>query len=598
MAESSSSVAQRQRRANWVALRTLHQLPKLVGQTKDGHPVYEVRSVRLVLRPEASRFKRLVECSKCGDEVAGSSVTGPDALDRVPSPVICRKCVAESSRHGVWRLEESAPVPEPEVEVEEADDQADSDVEAIDRLELVEAGLDAVTVRLDEVAEAAAHRDTAPVAADLETLRQAVTDARADMAKSAEESGARLSVVEGQVRQGLTALADLIDGQRGDINAVAATMAEIRGEIERVSRSQRELAEANEAAQLLGGLGDRADGDEVAAAVISGVERRIEELHAELATLAATHGDELRAELDRRLAQVRAESTERDEQVQGAMSRLSGMVAAAPGDVDSSIEAAIRARTADLVEAQVRLTGAQADLRDRLEALTASIASIEARETAELAEPAPTVDPEALVELREELAGLSDAQRDLLVAVEQRHTTLSEALTSGLEDVRMEGTERERDLQHGMSRLSAMVAALRSDLETSIGDAVRFETAAVEQAQEAQWAAQAELTRKLDELAVSMEAGERRLYALESRMEEALSRLSERLERPPVEVPVATPAMGTLLEGLEHQLRAAEGRLAQKAKVQRAELLVGRRYEDAERESVFNQDGRARPVTS
>lgn len=588
MAEHSSPVIQRQRRANWVALRTLHQLPKLVGQTKGGDPVYEVRSVRLVLRPDASRFKRLVECSRCGEEVAGSSVTGPEVLDLVPSPLICRKCVAESSRSRAWRPEDRAPQEpevEPEVEVEEPDEEADIGPEGIDRLELLEASLDAVSAKLDEVAEAGERRgaDTGPVAADLATVRQALDEARAEMAKSADASGARLSVVEGQVRQGLTALADLIDGQRADINAVAASMAEIRGEIERVSRSQVELTDAA-AAQLLGGLGDRADGDEVAAAVVQGLERRIDDVQAELAALAVTHQDELRAELDHGLEQVRAESTERDEHVQAAMARMSGMVASVLGDVESSIEDAIRARTADLVEAQVRLTAAQADLSDRLEALRTSV---------EGSAPPPAGDAEAVSGLREEIARVSDAQRDLAAAVEDRHVALNEALTAGLEDLRTEGTERERDLQHGMSRLSAMVAALRSDLETSIGDAVRFETASVEQAQEAQWAAQAELNRKLDGLAVSVEAGERRLHALEWRMEEALSRLSERLDRPAVEVPAPTPTMGTLLEGLEQQLRAAEGRLAERAQVQSVELVVGRQYEDpAGPESPFDQDDR------
>lgn len=588
MAEHSSPVVQRQRRANWVALRTLHQLPKLVGQTKGGDPVYEVRSVRLVLRPEASRFKRLVECSRCGEEVAGSSVTGPEVLDHVPSPLICRKCVAESSRSGAWRPEDQARW-EPEVEVEEPDEEVDTGPEVLDvldRLELLEAGLDAVSARLDEVAEAVERRgaDTGHAAADLATVRQALDEARAEMTKSAEESGTRLSVVEGQVRQGLTALADLIDGQRADINAVAASSAEIRGEIERVSRSQVELTEAGAAAQLLGGLGDRVGGDEVAAAVIQGLERRIDDVRAELAALAAIHRDELRAELDERLEQVRAESTERDEHVQRAMARISGMVASVPGDVESSIEAAVRARTADLVEAQVRLTAAQAGLSDRLEALKTAV---------EASTPPPAANAEALGELREEIARVSDAHRDLAAAVEERHVAQSEALTAGLENLRTEGTERERDLQHGMSRLSAMVAALRSDLETSIGDAVRFETASVGQAQEAQWAAQAELNRKLDGLAVSIEAGERRLHALEWRMEEALTRLSERLDRPVVEVPAPTPTMGTLLEGLEQQLRAAEGRLAERARVQRVELVVGHRYEDpAGPESPFDQDGR------
>ncbi|MDQ4069819.1 MAG: hypothetical protein M3203_10180, partial [Actinomycetota bacterium] len=59
------------RRATWVGLRTLRQRPKMVGDARSGEPVFEVRSVRLVLREGASHFSRLTECSKCGREVPG-----------------------------------------------------------------------------------------------------------------------------------------------------------------------------------------------------------------------------------------------------------------------------------------------------------------------------------------------------------------------------------------------------------------------------------------------------------------------------------------------------------------------------------------------
>ena len=97
MAESSSSGPRRHNRANWVALRTLRQLPKVVGETSAGEPIVEIRSVRLVLRDGASHFSRVTTCSKCGREVPGAPVLGPGDLDHPPHPVICKDCVRTAS---------------------------------------------------------------------------------------------------------------------------------------------------------------------------------------------------------------------------------------------------------------------------------------------------------------------------------------------------------------------------------------------------------------------------------------------------------------------------------------------------------------------
>lgn len=81
------------RRASRVALRTLRQRPKVVGETAGGDTVYEVRGVRLILKPDTNHFTRLVECSKCGAEVPGASMLVAADLDQAPAPVVCRQCV-------------------------------------------------------------------------------------------------------------------------------------------------------------------------------------------------------------------------------------------------------------------------------------------------------------------------------------------------------------------------------------------------------------------------------------------------------------------------------------------------------------------------
>ena len=74
-------------------MRTLRQIPKVVGQTDAGETIYEARSARLVLRTDAAHFNRLVRCSKCGREVPGRAVLSSADLERPPQAVVCSDCV-------------------------------------------------------------------------------------------------------------------------------------------------------------------------------------------------------------------------------------------------------------------------------------------------------------------------------------------------------------------------------------------------------------------------------------------------------------------------------------------------------------------------
>lgn len=104
------------RQATWVALRTLRQRPAVVGRTDDGATVYEIRSVRLVLTPGTSHFRRLVPCAKCGREVPGSSILSVFDLDRPANSVFCDRCAQSSHapRPEIRRPREDPPaVPRP-----------------------------------------------------------------------------------------------------------------------------------------------------------------------------------------------------------------------------------------------------------------------------------------------------------------------------------------------------------------------------------------------------------------------------------------------------------------------------------------------------
>lgn len=93
ISDSSTSASRRRNRASWVALRTLRQVPKIVGETRAGEAIYEIRSVQLVLRGDASHFSRIVACSKCANAVPGPPVLSPADLDQPLHAVICKDCV-------------------------------------------------------------------------------------------------------------------------------------------------------------------------------------------------------------------------------------------------------------------------------------------------------------------------------------------------------------------------------------------------------------------------------------------------------------------------------------------------------------------------
>jgi hypothetical protein len=103
-------------------LRTLRQIPKVVGQTDAGETIYEVRSARLVLRGDAAHFNRLVRCSKCGREVPGRAVLGPGDLDQPPQAVVCNDCVEAAT--------ETASRPAPPAEPVATDEPAVADAQA------------------------------------------------------------------------------------------------------------------------------------------------------------------------------------------------------------------------------------------------------------------------------------------------------------------------------------------------------------------------------------------------------------------------------------------------------------------------------------
>lgn len=183
------------RQAIWVALKTLRQRPAVVGRTDEGATVYEVRSVRLVLAPNAAHFKRLVLCAKCGRDVPGAPVLGAADLDRPPTSVFCDRCgrTADFRRREVPQEEEAPPSVASPV-VTEAGTEAE-------RLAAVEAQLAEVLSRAP-----------APV-----------------------ENAGELQRLSEQV-------ADLLRGQNAELAKVSASVAQVRAEMRELGESSRALA--------------------------------------------------------------------------------------------------------------------------------------------------------------------------------------------------------------------------------------------------------------------------------------------------------------------------------------------------------------------
>jgi signal transduction histidine kinase len=179
-----------------------------------------------------------------------------------------------------------------------------------------------------------------------------------------------------------------------------------------------------------------------------------------------------------------------------------------------------------------------------------------------------------LDDLYAEVGAVVESQRDLarsheaLVSRADPAGPLVEALGRRLDDAGEAAAERDRLVQQGMSRLSAMVAALRSDLETSIDTAMGFEMETARKAQEDLSDAQGDM--------------ERRLHGLERRLQDALDRMAIPADQP-VRAPAGAPQGGTLLDGLEEQLLAAQRRLTVRAAMDRMDTLVGPRQEPERR---------------
>lgn len=366
------------RQATWVALKTLRQRPTLVGKTEDGAAVYEVRSVRLVLTPGSTHFKRLVTCAKCGRDVPGSSVLAPADLDRPANPVFCDRCAQSSGP------------PTPEVPREREGPPAPAPV-----------------VASPVVAQGAV--DTRRLAA----VEAQLVEVLARVASPAESAG-ELQRLSGQV-------ADLLRGQNAELAKLSASVAQVRAEVRELGESHRALAlvqrdldqrmvelESHPGAEIETTLAT--EFADVRASLRAMIDDGLEHLRSEVASLQQRVDDESAARLG--LSEL-AESTRAVARAQGDLDqRLGDLAAHVAALAGLDPEAAGAGELAELRAGVAGALGAVESLEQRSRAELAAVAALLEAQRKDLTEALHDVAHETLMSMAEPLRDLTKARED------------------------------------------------------------------------------------------------------------------------------------------------------------------------------------------
>lgn len=351
-----------QRRANRIGLRTLRQRPKVVDRTESGRPIYEIRSVRLLLPDHASHFSRLERCSRCKRGLAGSPVLTPADLDQPTQAMVCKDCVRTAaispSRHPENRPMEPEPaapqaseeqVPEEQVPEEQVPEEQVPEPVAAEpgdgRLAAVEAQLQAVMARLADLTTGQQSEATQRRRADDATqsrihaaMVRGLDDLQARVTAALEVGATRVVALEDHVRRSGAQVAELLRGQRGELAALSGSMAETRSELHR----------------LIDLIGQRPDD--------SAVERRIEDALAGLARSIEAHRAEVHAAVSEGITQAGAQVSALEQQLHEGVAALTQMVLELAGARDR-----VAARLDDLgqkvreAEARIDSVAASAD---------------------------------------------------------------------------------------------------------------------------------------------------------------------------------------------------------------------------------------------
>lgn len=376
------------RRGAWIGLRTLRQRPKIVDHTPSGEPIFEVRSVRLLLQPDADHFNRLETCSKCGRNVPGGPVFDLADLDRPSNPLICTTCVQAVAKPTLLRSGMRRPPPKrpalpptpaetpaaaPDPKPPEADRPGPAPVEEAERAAKGAAADDDIRQNLQTVTQLIEAQQR-----DLGALSEAVRETRAELrsatksqgtlaqaqqqlhermtafaehSQQATSAGAASSEVERDLRHNLQFVTELLQAQQRELSALSAALVETRNDLRAVAESSQTPAPpappSAENAQRTESL-----------------ERGLEEMGARL-----TDG----------LARARAETTDLVAQLRKDVRVLAQAVEAQRHQFEAAGDAGARAELRGLTQAVAGLRRSSSTHLDRLEALEDEVKDLAVR---------------------------------------------------------------------------------------------------------------------------------------------------------------------------------------------------------------------------
>lgn len=362
------------RHATWVGVKTLRERPKVVGETKGGALVFEVRSVRLVLTDDARHFNRLTDCSKCGREVAGAAVFRPADLDRPTEPALCKSCLPGSVTAGPPPRERRTPTSQPPAApVAEAPEEAPEPAEAtLDaRLKTIEAQWEAA-VGLAEPIDVDGLKSAETRLQD--ALRQGLAEVRAEMS-AALERGADLAMVDEEARRRTEKLTQAVQAQQGRLLSLSAVLDEVRTEMRRLAAS----TEGSRAqAELERWIDERIAGARID---VTALEQRLRDHLTPLARradlnqeLARSHGA-LERRIEETAASAAAQAAAVEQQLRAEISDLRQLVGALRHEIEASLGAPVQAGLAAIVQAVQELARARDEIRASAEQTARTLVS-------------------------------------------------------------------------------------------------------------------------------------------------------------------------------------------------------------------------------
>lgn len=504
------------RRANWVALRTLRQRPTVVGRTEQGDTIYEIRSVHLLLANGAAHFSQLVHCSKCGRAVPGRAVLAPSDLDRTPNPMFCSRCSARTTATPPAVVSPAAGVPE----VAEPAEPAEEPPAENGRLAVLEGQLVTVMAQLRAMAAAQRGRDD---------VSEAVAEARAELR--------RLAAAQDEINQKVVELAEndagvlaRADADRRRLHAsLGEELAVVRADLEargRPSEEQEQLAVALEETS----------------ARVRELGRALAETNQYVRELAAQGGQpttgDLEATVRRLLADARAE--------------------AVPGvDAESQRLAATRAEDLALLRAQLDAQEKRSDER------TARQAALEERFGAFVDETSAH-----LRDVRAVQGAIEEAVRTAAGADQAAMEQLGEALSEGRGELRAEVAALARRLDEQSAVLAAELEAHRRAAGAEAQDVAQETLGVLAEPLRALTGAHQALEQRLAALTAWANATAARQDAVEQKLHDVLDELrrlveGEQARKAALRKRAAERSGSGPLDSLEEQLRAAAERLAQ-----------------------------------